>query len=304
MADATSLWNHGGPRANTAWDGTVEAVTYAEQYFAVQPPPTPDPEVTIAAGSGVTEGGSASFTLTASPAPTAPLDVTVAVAPTGDFGIAAGTRTVTIPTTGSHELTLATTGDDADEPDGSVSVTVDAGAGYTVGTPSSGTVAIEDDDAPTLPATHPVMKYAPLVKSFYDRITANHQHGDSTSGGWNKRFLKAMGHPEYVNYPQAAVTVQEATRLWNHGGPGANTAWNGTVEAVTYAEQYFAVQPPPPPPDPAVTIAAGAGVIEGGSASFTLKATPPPAAPLDVTVTVATDGDFGNTAGTRTVTIP
>ena len=312
VADATRIWNSGG---NAAWDGTVEAVTYAERYFAGQvtpppPDPVPVPAVSVAAGADVTEGGSASFTLSADPVSAAPLDVSVTVDATGDYGIAAGTQTVTIPTTGSATLTLATTGDDTDEADGSVSVTVDAGTGYTVGTPSSGTVAIADDDAPALPAAHPVMKYAPLVKTFYDRITANHQHGDSASGGWNKRFLKAMGHPEYVNYPQAAVTVQDATRLWNHGGPGANTAWNGTVEAVTYAEQYFAGQTPTPTPtpdpvpDPAVSIAAGSGVTEGGSASFVLTAAPAPSAPLDVTVTVAATGDYGITAGTQTVTIP
>ena len=43
----------------------------------------------------------------------------------------------------------------------------------------------------------------------------------SAAGGWNKRFLKAMGHPEYVNYPQAAVTVADARDRWNDG---ANTA--------------------------------------------------------------------------------
>ena len=277
-----------------------------------------EPEVTIAAdAASVTEGGSASFTLTADPAPAAPLAVTVTVATDGDYGITAGERTVTIPTTGGYTLTLTTTGDDADEPNGSVSVTVKAGDGYTVGTPSSGTVAIADDDAPapqvgnTLPAAHPVMKYATLVKTFHDRITARHQHGDSASGGWNKRFLKALKHPEYVNYPQAAVTVADATRLWNHGGPGANTAWDGTVEAVTYAEEYFAGQvtpPDPPTPDPvpvpAVSIAAGAGVTEGGSATFVLTATPAPAAPLDVTVTIAANGDYGIADATRTVTIP
>ncbi len=46
---------------------------------------------------------------------------------------------------------LATTGDEVDEADGSVSVTVAAGDGYTVGDPASGTVAMRDDDAP-LPA--------------------------------------------------------------------------------------------------------------------------------------------------------
>jgi len=167
------------------------------------------------------------------------------------------------------------------------------------------TLTVLNDEPTTLPAGHPVVKYGSLVKSFYARITAQHQHGDSPSGGWNKRFLKAMGHPEYVDYPQAAVTVADATRMWNHGGPGANTAWDGTVEAVTYAEQYFAGQTTTTPAaDPEVTIAAGDDVTEGASATFTLTADPAPSAPLDVSVTVATDGEFGIAAGTQTVTIP
>ena len=323
VADATRIWNHGGDGANTAWDGTVAAVTYAEQYFAgtTTPPPAPDPEVTITAGSGVTEGAGAVFTIAADPAPAADLAVAlnVAEAQGGDFVAASdeGARTVTILAgETSATLTVATDNDGTDEPDGSVTATVQAGTGYTVGTASSGTVAIADDDEPvtpvvdnTLPAGHPVMKHASVVKRFYDRITARNQHGDGAAGGWNKRFLKAMGHPDYVDYPQAAVTVADATKLWNHGGPGANTAWDGTVAAVTYAEQYFAGQTPPTPtPDPVATpeiaIAAGSGVTEGGDATFTLTATPPPAAPLEVTVTVATDGAFGIAAGERTVTIP
>ncbi len=310
VADATKMWNHGGPGANTAWNGTVDAVTYAQEYFSglTVPPPTPEPEVTIEAGSSISEGGGASFTLQADPVPTAPLEVTVTVATEGDYGITTGERTVTIPTTGSYELTLTTNNDETDESDGSVTVTVDAGEGYTVGSDSSGTITIEDDDAPAtvLPAAHPLMKYATLVKRFYDRITDSHQHGDSASGGWNKRFLKAMGHPEYVDYPQTAVTVADATQMWNHGGPGANTAWDGTVDAVTYAEQYFAglTVVPPPTLEPEVTIEAGSGVSEGGGASFTLKADPAPAAPLQVGVTIGADGDFGITAGTQSVTIP
>ncbi len=329
VADATRIWNHGGDGANTAWDGTVAAVTYAEQYFAGQTPPTPtaqqqvsDPEVTIAAGSGVTEGAGATFTVTADRAPDADLAVTlnVAEAQGSDFVAASdeGARTVTVLAgETSATLTVATDNDGVDEPNGSVTATVQAGTGYTVGTASSGTVAIADDDEPapqvadnTLPAAHPVMKYASLVKSFYDRLSAKNQHGDGAAGGWNKRFLKAMGHPDYVDYPQAAVTVADATKLWNHGGPGANTAWDGTVAAVTYAEQYFAGQTPPTAqqqqqtPDPEVTIAAGSGVTEGAAATFILTATPSPAAALEVGVTVATVGAFGITAGKRTVTIP
>ncbi|MCY3596436.1 MAG: hypothetical protein OXG71_03240 [Rhodospirillales bacterium] len=307
-AEARTLYETNG---ESRWAAASAALTYAEAYFSGQtttPEPVSVPEVTIAAGDGVTEGAAATFTLSADPAPAAALDVSVTVATEGEYGITAGTQTVTIPTSGSATLTLATTGDEVDEADGSVSVTVDAGTGYTVGSASSGSVAIADDDAPALPAGHPLVKYASLVKSFYDRITANHQHGDGAGGGWNKRFLKAMGHPEYVDYPQAAVTVADATRMWNHGGPGANAAWEGTVEAVTYAEQYFAGQTTTPDPapasDPEVTIAAGDGVTEGTAATFTLTADPAPSAPLDVSVTVATDGDYGITAGTQTVTIP
>ena len=173
----------------------------------VQPPV--EPAVTIAAGtSPMTEGGYATFTLTASPPPAADLPVTVTVAADGDYGIAAGERTVTVPTTGSATLRLATTGDDADEPHGSVTVTVKDGNGYTVGASASGTVTIQDDDAPALA-------------------------------------------------------------------------------------------------EPSVTIAAGTSpVTEGGDAVFTLTANPAPAADLSVSVTVATDGDWGVTAGTQTVTIP
>ena len=106
------------------------------------------PEIVIAAGSGVTEGDDASFTLTATPPPAAPLEVTVMVATEGAFGITAGQRTVTIPTTGAYTLTLATDNDGTDEANGSVTATVDAGSGYTVGAASSGTVAIADDDLP------------------------------------------------------------------------------------------------------------------------------------------------------------
>ena len=113
-----------------------------------QQQPATLPVVTIAAGDAVTEGGDAVFTLTASPLPASPLAVSVSVAVAGDYGIAGASRTVTIPTTGSFALTLATADDSADEPDGSVTVTVTDGAGYTVGSSASGTVSVRDDDLP------------------------------------------------------------------------------------------------------------------------------------------------------------
>ncbi len=183
----------------------VQAALAALAAVPQQQQPATLPVVTISADApSVTEGGTAAFTLTATPPPPADLTVTVGVSATGDYGIAGASRTVTIPTTGSFTLTLATTGDTADEPDGSVTVTVADGAGYTVGSSASGSVAIRDDDEPL----------------------------------------------------------------------------------------------------PEVTIAAGDAVTEGGDAVFTLTASPLPASPLAVSVTVAAAGDYGIAGASRTVTIP
>ena len=263
------------------------------------------PEITISGGSGITEGGSASFTISASPAPSSPITVNIGVSQTGDFG-ATGAATVSV--SGARATyTIDTSDDNVDEDDGSVTATVQSGTGYTVGTTSTATVTVADDDYPTAPlvvAEDPLVKYATLIQSFYDRITDRATHGDDASGGWNKRFLKAMGHPEYVNYPQAAVTVAQATDLYNHGGPGANTAWEGTAEAIQYKLDYDAgtVNPPPPDPDPVITISGGNGITEGGTASFTISASPAPASAITVNIGVSQSGSWGAT-GAATVSV-
>ncbi len=225
----------------------------------------------------ITEGGTASFTIKANPAPKSPITVNIGVSQGGNWG-ASGAATVSV-SGATTTYTVTTSDDQVNEPDGTVSATVRSGTGYAVGSRSSAAIRVLDDDEPvpdsesesdgtsttngeqTADPQPPLEKYAALVKSFYDRITAKNQHGDSAAGGWNKRFLKAMGHPEYVDYPQPAVTVQRATELYNHGGPGANTAWAGTAEAIEYANSYVAPTPAPateptptPTPTPAPTV--------------------------------------------------
>ncbi len=131
------------------WDPVVEALTEIEANRV-----TPDsvPEVSIAGGNGVTEGGNATFTVTANPAPSAALPVSVAVSQTGDYGVATGNRTVTVPTSGSATLTVPTSDDGTDELDGSVTATVNAGQGYTASSShGAATVAVADDDDPAVP---------------------------------------------------------------------------------------------------------------------------------------------------------
>ncbi|MCY4104802.1 MAG: hypothetical protein OXG55_16320, partial [bacterium] len=94
------------------------------------------PQISVSADGAITEGGSASFTVTADPAPASPLTVNVAVTQSGDFGASTGATTVTIPTTGSVSHAVATDDDGADEADGSVTLTVSAGDGYTVSSSS------------------------------------------------------------------------------------------------------------------------------------------------------------------------
>ncbi len=263
------------------------------------------PEVSIVKGADISEGVNATFTVSASPTPRDPLTVAITVTDSGDFADSGqdGARSVVIPTSGSVTLTVTTDDDSTDEADGTITAALDtpaADAGYTVkAIASSAVVNVADDDGTTT-AQHPTEKYAALVQSFYDRITANSQHGNSAAGGWNKRFLKAMGHAEYVNYPQAAATVQDAQDRWQNG---ANTSWDGTVDAITYAEQYFAGTTTTVNPE--ITITAGSGVTEGAAATFTVNADSAPTTNLDVSVTATDSGAFASAsqAGSRTVTI-
>ena len=135
--------------ANAGGGYTVSATQGAATVGVADDDDAPVPEVSVTAGSGVTEGGDATFTVTASPAPAADLSVSVTVSQSGDYGAATGQRTVTVPTTGSATLTVGTADDEADEADGSVTATANAGSGYTVSaTQGAATVAVSDDDEP------------------------------------------------------------------------------------------------------------------------------------------------------------
>ena len=136
--------------ADQGWTRWVEVAKALKQIEGgTQPTAVQTPVVSIAAGSGVTEGASAGFTLTAAPAPAADIAVTVAVAQSGDVAEASalGARTVTIPAgSTSAVFPVATVDDTVDEPDGSVTATLAAGGGYALGDAASATVAVADDD--------------------------------------------------------------------------------------------------------------------------------------------------------------
>ena len=150
----------------TLGTGTGYTVATGKGSAAVAVRDNDEPAVSIAAGSGVTEGASASFTVSASPVPAAPLDVTLAVGQSGDFAASGetGSRTVTVPVTGSATFEVATDDDSTDEPDGSITATLGTGTGYTVAAApdNAATVAVSDNDAaasgPTISIADATMK--------------------------------------------------------------------------------------------------------------------------------------------------
>ena len=301
------------------WPKIVEALEKLEA-AAQQDQDQPQqqtPEIAVTANAAaVTEGGDAVFTLTATPAPAADLQVDVTVAATGDYGISAGTRTVTIPTSGSATLTLATTGDTTDEPDGSVTVTVADGSGYTVGSAGSGTVAVRDDDAAlpvvTLAAGAAVTEGGDAVFTLTASPAPAADLAVSVTVAADGDYGLTAG-TQTVTIPTtgSAVLTLATTDDAADEPDGSVTA---TVQAGSgytvgaSASETVAVRDDDLPP-PVVTIAAKAeSVTEGGDAVFTLTADRAPDADLTVTLAVSETGDGDHVAaadeGPATLVIP
>ena len=113
---------------------------------------TATPELTIIGGSAVTEGGDASFVISSNPAPSSSITVAYTVSQSGAF-VASGqlggkTRSVSAAST---TVAIPTEDDNLDEANGSVTVTLDNGNGYTVGNANAATVTVNDDDDSTDP---------------------------------------------------------------------------------------------------------------------------------------------------------
>ena len=219
----------------SGWDQVAAQLRLIEAATVTDPPPVPVvvPVVSITAGPSVSEGTAAGFTLTASPAPAADLPVSVTVAQSGEFGVVTGSRTVTVPTGGSVLLSVATFDDSVDELDGSVTVTVNGGSGYTVSaTQGAGTVNVSDDDVtPVGPVLDAQLEAD--VRSY----AAETHHGALHVTRW-KRVLVAFGLEDYAGL--VPTTLDEARVHVDIGRP----RW---VPVLVHMVALDAVNPQPPP---------------------------------------------------------
>ncbi len=284
-------------------------------------PPPNRPVVSIGVSpSSMIEGGTATFTLTANPAPTASISVAVRVTDSGDFaGAAAGLHTVSIPSSGAASLTIATTDDGTDEPNGTITATVNTGTGYaTHNTEWSASATVNDNDDPG--AITPVVSITGSPSSMTEGGTATFtltaspapqshisvsvqvtDSGDFATGGTGPR----------------TVTVDTTgTASFTVGTTDDNTDEpSGTITATVNADTGYAPHntngsasvtvndnDDPPPDTPVVSITASpSSLTEGSTATFTLTANPAPTGNISVAVTVA-GGNFA-TSGARTVTV-
>ena len=287
----------------------------------VQPVTPATPELSLRAGSAVDEGDNATFTVTADPAPATDLTVTWTVAQSGEYLAApgAGSRTVVL-TAGATSTTLsvATVDDATDETDGSVSVTLGAGTGYTIATgKGSAAVAVRDNDA--TPATPELsLRAGSAVDEGGNAtftVTADPAPATDLTIAWTVAqsgdYLDAPGAGSRTvvltagatSTDLSVATVDDAADEADGSVSVTLGAGTGYTIATGKGSAAVAVRDND---EPTVSIAAGSGVTEGMSASFTISASPAPAAPLDVTLSVGQSGDFAASGetGSRTVTVP
>lgn len=269
------------------------------------------PEVSIAGGDAVVEGGgSAIFTLTATPAPTSPLPVSVNITQSGNY-VTTGSKTVTISVAGTATLIIPAPDDRVDEVDGSVTVTVSSGNGYTVSSSNgAATINISDNDVPvaTISADSDsvtegkdivfTVAFDIAVAETVEVQATRTKGGDyGVTAGTDVFEMKAgtrTSELQITTDGDSAYEVDGFVTLTLVAGTGYTVS--DTNNAATVAIQDDDV--------PEIGITPDGDVVEGSNAVFTVSANPAPQTPVTVNVDVVQFGDYGVETGSRTVTIP
>ncbi len=314
-------------RANAATDGTnrgpAAAVSRTATWRAPSPPPQQPPTedddddpppsgggggggggggtpslprsaISVSAGQMVTEGGEALFRITANPAPTDEITVRVRVSATGDFvdAVQLGERLVTLSASApTASLRVATIDDRRNEADGTVTVTVLAGGGYTL-SQASASLAVTDDDTPALVLTPETLTVDEGGSASYRVALATEPAGNVTvsiagtnevttarntltftAENWN------VAQSVTVSAGQDADAADDRARLTHRASGGGYDSVTGSV-AVTVLDDDT--------PGLILTPAA-LTLAEGASASYTVALATEPTG--NVTVSIAGTGD-------------
>ena len=214
--------------ANAAQDAAGNgntAATRASSTYAV-------PAITITAGtSPVTEGTSAVFTLSRAGSTTAALTVNVTVSETGGDMVAAsneGARTVTfLANSATATLSVTTASDSVDEANSVVTATVSADTGspasYSVGTPGSAMVTVEDNDTRGVTVSATALAVNEGSTGTYTVVldsqpTANVTVTPSRTGSSDVTFSPAHAHLHDVELEHGAAGDRDGGAGQRRGG--------------------------------------------------------------------------------------
>ncbi len=311
-------------RRNAATDGTnrgpAAAVSRTATWRAPSPPPQQPPAeeeddddppssgeggtpslpsaslsaVSVSAGQMVIEGGEALFRITASPVPSDEITVRVRVSATGDFveAVQLGERLVTLSASApTASLRVTTTDDKVNEADGTVTVTVLAGGGYTL-SQTSASLAVTDDDTPALVLTPETLTVDEGGSGNYRVALATEPAGDVTvsiagtgevttaqntltftAGNWN------TAQPVTVSAGQDADAADDRARLDHRASGGGYDSVTGSVTVTVMDDDTPGL----------ILTPAALTLAEGASASYTVALATEPTG--NVTVSIAGTGD-------------
>ncbi len=198
--DVPGIWRRPGLTGDT-WSSEVrihevyESENGPPSFEPVRVPVTivdnDPPMVSLHGGAAVTEGSAAGFTVRATSPPTSALTVRYVVRQNdpyvifpGDFVAPGdlGAKTVRLPAGAlSATFSVPTVGDEADEADGSVRVTLETGTGYTLAAPRYQAVAVADDDPAVLTLEDPGFVFEGGTARFKVRSTSPGKGGLTVS---------------------------------------------------------------------------------------------------------------------------
>ena len=286
----------------TAEDGTTQ-VTYTITITRE----APIPQVTISAGtSPITEGTAATFTITATPAPTTELTVSVNITETKDVLSGTPPSTITIDANQTTAtLTVATDDDNVDEEASAITAQLQAGTDYTVGTPSSATVTVNDNDAaPNNPATGaPTIIGTPEVGETLTADVSNIRDADGLENvTYIYQWIRVMGGVETEIPNATGVTYEVATADIGHQIKVRVNFTDDLGNAEELESELAAVVVAPVVPVLTIT-ASTTTITEGAAATFTITATPAPTAELTVNVNISETGNVISGTPPSTITI-
>ena len=271
-----------------------------------------EPTITISRSqSSITEGQSARFTLTASPAPSSNLTVSVRVTQSGSFISGTAPTSVRISsgrTTAS--FTVGTSNDNVVERNGSITAQVRSGTGYNVGSPSSASVTVNDNDKPTITISRGT---SPITEGTSARFTLTASAAPLSNLTVSIRVTQSGSFISGTAPTSVRISSGRTTASFTVGTSNDNVVErNGSITAQVRSGTGYNVGSPSSASvtvndndKPTVTISRGnSPITEGTSASFTLTASAAPLSNLSVRVSVSQSGSFIRGSTPTSVRIP